>query len=249
MNIFDELYKSYNDNIDTVVGLTREMKAIYIYNLFERNKKSILVVTNSIYDSNILYQSIQTYTDKVLLFPMDDFITSVAIAKSPDLFNTRLEAINKLIYDSNYIVITNLMGYLHYLPNRNDYISSIISLSKDSEYDIKKLTEELVSLGYKKETLALKTGDFAVRGFVIDIYPTMMDNPIRIEYFGDYIDKIKVFDAETQRTINELDSVKIEPNSDLLGNNRTSSIIDYLPDRILIMDEYSNIKNSVLLLN
>ena len=95
MSIFDKLIDITSDS--RIIGLTKELKSMYISKLFSTDKKSILVVNNSLYEANLIYQSLQNYTDKVLFFPMDDFLTSEAIAASPELSITRLETLNTLL--------------------------------------------------------------------------------------------------------------------------------------------------------
>ena len=88
--------------------------------------------------SNKLFQKISLYTNDAYLFPMDDFLTSEAIAISPDLLITRLETLKAIQNDKPLIVITHLMGYLHFLPNKkieklltgNKNISSSLPLAK-----------------------------------------------------------------------------------------------------------------------
>ena len=81
MNFFKNLWNPLPKE-EQIVGLTNETKAIYIWNLFDEVKDSILVVTNSLFEANLLYQSLLHYTPYVLLFPMDDFLTSEALAIS-----------------------------------------------------------------------------------------------------------------------------------------------------------------------
>ena len=261
MSIFSKIFPV--DNTKNIYGMTREAKAIYLWNYFLKNKGSILIVTDTLYECNKLYQTLIKYTTDVVFFPMDDFLTSEALAISPELKSTRLETLNSLIDDDKKIVITNLMGYLRFLPTKDIYKNSIIELNHDIELDISNLTEKLLRLGYNKETIVEKTGDFAVRGFVIDIFPISLEYPIRIELFGDEIESIKTFNPETQRTVNEIELVKIFPNTefitdkyiyepkqkDLVKYGKVVNIESYLDNCTVFYDNYSVIKESNLLLN
>lgn len=216
--------KIFNDNDyknKQISGLTYELKNIYIDELFRKEKKSILFVTNSLYEANKYYQSIQTYNDSVLLFPMDDFLSSEAIAISPELKMTRLETINKLLDSNNYIVVTNLMGLLRFLPEKKVFINKRIKLKRNQEYDIKKLIEDLFDIGYTKNNIITKTGEMAPRGFVVDIFPISSINPIRIEYWGNQIESIREFDINTQLTLKQIDEVEVNPSSEFLTEKRT----------------------------
>ena len=127
MNFFDNIFdiKKYN----YVSGLNNELKALYIYDTFIKKNKPIIVVSSTLYEANLIYKSISNYTKDVLFFSMDDFLMSEAIAISPELKNNRVETLNNLLVNSKKIVVTNLMGYLRYLPNKNEYKQTIINLS------------------------------------------------------------------------------------------------------------------------
>ena len=111
MKIFNS-FKSHEIN-----GLPNELKSVYIKEYFDNNDESILLVCNSLYEANKFYQSLSIYNN-VLFFPMDDFLTSEALASSPELMVRRLETIKELTTNNKYIVITNLMGFLRFLPSR-----------------------------------------------------------------------------------------------------------------------------------
>ena len=104
----------------------------YTYeDILEKYDKNILVVVNTLYEANSLYKSLYFYSENdVYLFPMDDFLTSEALAISPDLMISRLETINQIVSDKKSIVITNLMGYLRYLPSKESWKNNYISIKK-----------------------------------------------------------------------------------------------------------------------
>ena len=120
--LFNDLFDTKINNQD-IVGLNDELKCIYIWNLFSKTNDSILFVVNTLFEATNFYQKIPNYTDQVLLFPMDDFLTSEALAISPELKIKRLETLKELSINNKKIVVTNLMGYLRYLPNKENFKS------------------------------------------------------------------------------------------------------------------------------
>ena len=138
--MFDNIFKTNNKN---VVGLTNELQALYIYNYYLETNKSICLVVNSLYEANKMYQSLLSYTKKVVLFPMDDFLTSVALAVSPELKMSRIETIKELAQNNKQIVVTNLMGFLRYLPKKTSFQESTLKLAVNNDYDINELVEKL----------------------------------------------------------------------------------------------------------
>lgn len=266
MNIFDNMFNIRDEYNYSVSGLTKELNALYIYDTFIKKNKGILIIVNSVYEGNDLLNRLSNYTDKVLFFPMDDFITSEAIAISPEFKSERINTINKLIYDDKYIVITNLMGILRYLPSKDVWKKKIITLKKDNDINREKLLNDLYELGYEKETIVTETGKFGIRGYVIDVFPIGMDNPVRIELWGDTIDSIKLFDIDTQLTIKDVDSIEIYPYSEFLIDNDSSeevirkqkylkyysknisNISEYMGDFICFWYDYNQIMVSYKLL-
>lgn len=252
----------YQDNIG-LSGLTDESFCLYLLELLKKEDRSILLLTNTLTEANNLYNILTSISKDTLLFPMDDFITSEAISISPDLMVSRLETLNELIKDNKKIVITHLMGYLRYLPSKTIYKENILELKVNEEIDPKKLVEKLINIGYKREIIVSKTGEIGVRGFVIDIFPVSEINPIRIEFFGDLIESIRIFDEDNQRSIKEIDKITIFPYTEFLIKDYTNlkeeeryqkylpkyikeykNILDYLKNPIIVAKDFTVIKNT-----
>ena len=239
MKIFDNFFDEIYDKDIALTGMTEELFSIYVNKLYN-NKKNILIVTSNLVESNSLYRSISNYTDNVYLFPMDDFLTSEAMAISPDLMVTRLETLKEISGGKPSIVITNLMGYLRYLPLKKEYLKSTLSLKVNDEISPKELVERLTNIGYLRTTLVTKTGEIGVRGFVIDIFPLGESNPVRLEFFGDTIDSIRYFDGKTQKSLNEIKSIEIYPYTEIFSNDK------FIPEdkrNTKYLSEFSDVTN------
>lgn len=216
MNFFDNLFDINDDDYYGVSGLNSELSAIYIYDAFLKYNKGMVVITNSLYEANILYSKLFNYTDRVLLFPMDDFITSEAIAISPEFKSERINTINTLVKDNKYIVVANLIGILRYLPTEDIWKKSIINIKKGMNISREYLQNMLYEIGYEKESIVTETGKIGVRGYVLDLFPIGENNPIRIEFWGDEIDSIKYFDVESQLSKDSLEKIDIYPYTEFL---------------------------------
>ena len=263
MSFLDNLIKiDVKENMG-IVGATDEFFCLFLNDLLVQKKKGILVVVGSLFEANTLYSSLINYTDKVLLFPMDDFLTSEALAVSPDLKISRLETLEKISNDNKYIVITNLMGYLRFLPSIKTYKNNVLNLKVGDVIEPKDVVEKLVSAGYNRDTIVTKTGEIAVRGFVIDIFPLNEDNPVRLEFFGDEIDSIRYFDVDTQVSTKKVDKTIINPFSEFLSTKVVEndnlgkqkylplyeavvSICDYFSDGYTILKDYEQLKVSYM---
>ena len=240
----------YKNNIE-ILGLTQELSSFYILNYFNNNLDNVLIVTDTLYEANKYYSIISTYIKDCYLFPMDDFIISKALATSPEFKINRLETINN-INGKKSVVITNLMGLLHFLPSKEEFNKSNLMLKKGDTIKRDTLVQTLEDFGYNKDIMVTITGEYAVRGFIIDLFIIEKEHPIRIEFFGDEIDSIRYFDENTQLSINEISEIKILPFKEVETKNK-SSIIDYLNnpfvffiEREQIISGYKKLLNDIL---
>ena len=232
MNFFSEYFK-YENGL-TVTGLTKELNVFYVLEKFKSADQNIVILTNTLYEANVYYESLKTYTEDVCLFPMDDFLTSVAVAVSPDLKIKRLETLEEIRNDKKHIVVTNLMGFLRYLPDKNNKSNLECILKKDGSFKRDDLLDLLDKYGYVRESIVTTTGEYAVRGFVIDLFIIDEEHPIRVEFFGDDIESIRYFDESTQLSLKEIDEIRIKPYTEIVSDSN-SSLVDYLDNPCLIM--------------
>ena len=262
MNLFNDFIKVDLKKNMGLYNLTDEFFCVYLNAIREKNN-NVLVVVDTIFEANKVYNNLSLFTDNVYLFPMDDFLTSEALAISPDLMIKRLETINNILNKENVIVIVNLMGYLRYLPLKETYLDSILDLKVGSVIAPNELVSKLVSIGYTRDTLVTKTGEFGVRGYVIDIFPLNEENPIRIEFFDDEIESIRYFNVEDQKSIEKIDSIKINPIFEFLSSKnvleehfgkqkylqcyeKVCNISAYLDNCITVFKDYDQIKTSYI---
>ncbi len=93
---------------------------------------------------------------------------------------------------------------------------SAIELTKSDELDLESFERRLAAFGYERTYLVEARGDFAVRGGIVDIYPSTGSDPLRVEFWGDEIDTIRRFSVGDQRSIDETQSVEILPCRELM---------------------------------
>lgn len=243
-----------------VTGLNEELKTEYIIELYKKFG-SVLVVTDTLYEANNFFQSISKH-EECLFFPMDDFLTSEAIAVSPELKVTRLETMNELVKNNNRIVVTNMMGYLRYLPTPDLYKKSDLKIKLGDTVDIHKLVNKLYDLGYTRESVVNKTGEIAVRGFVVDIFPINYKKPIRIEFWGDTVDSIRYFNVDSQMSLDNIREINVFSYTEFLSTKSAPfeyrlqknlkdytevvGIVDYLKNKNVVFDDYERFNDLYL---
>ena len=151
MNLENLFKVDYWENDISIEGLSDELYTLYIYNSYIQNNKNILAIVNTTYEATSLYEKLLNYTSNVLFFPMDNFVTSEAIAISPELKTERLNTLLKLSSSSRrYIVVTNLMGYIRYLPSISTYLENVLTFKKNDNYHVEKILKALIDIGYSR---------------------------------------------------------------------------------------------------
>ena len=249
---------NYNlENNDTITGLSDSFFALLLRKNIDKN---IIVVVSSLYEANNVFSQINEVVDNSYLFPMDDFLTSEAVAVSPDLVIKRLEVLDKLLDNSKKVIVCNLMGFLRFLPDKKLFSNSIINIKVGDLINRDEFINNLNKLGYIRDSLVNKTGEFAVRGFIIDIFPIDYNNPIRIEFFDDEVESLRIFNLDNQLSYEKIDSFKIKPITEFIVDEYdniyekkqkylskysiTNSLCDYLDDSFVIYKDYNQIINA-----
>ena len=261
MKFFDDLIDIKLEKNMGLCNLTDEFFCLILNKIYRQKHKNILIVVDSVFEANKIYRKLINYNDSVFLFPMDDFLTSEALASSFDLLSRRMDTLNYFALHDSGIIITNLMGYLRFLPEKRNYKKFIFQLKIGDIVDRNELVNKIFSCGYEKDALVNKTGEFSVRGFIIDIFPIDEDNPVRIEFFDNEIESIRYFNVDTQKSISKIDSIYIKPFSEFLTDKKieeghygkqkffdlyekVSNISDYLGECYTFFKDYGQIQLS-----
>ena len=108
-------------------------------------------------------------------------------------------------------VVTTIDALCQKYPLKNSFFNNVVSLKKNDCTDIFEVAKRLVQAGYCRVDEITVMGDFTRRGDILDVYCPGYDNPVRIEFFGDDVDDIRVFDKETKKSISKINQVDVVP--------------------------------------
>ncbi len=240
MNVFDKITGFKYKNDTGLVNLSGGFFVLALKKMFNDENDSILVVTSNMLEARSLYNKF--YDESVILFEDDDVSFSDGSVVSPELRVERINTLNELGSDKKRIVLTDVRGFTRRLLSVSDFAKRSISFEIGSSFSQNDIASVLTDFGYERVSMVDKMGDFALRGFVLDIFPINSDNPIRIEFFGDDIESIRYFDLDSQKSINSVSNFTILPFNEVSNGN--SSIYDYLNDPIVIFKDFEQIKFS-----
>ena len=239
MKFLDDYFK-YEIGVE-ISGLTEQLNVFYLLKLYEKYDRNIIVLTSSLYEANKIYNLLSNYLENSLIFPMDDFLSSMIVASSPELKYKRLETLDKLKSNNKYIIVTNLMGYLKFLPSKN--VDNSIVINKGEEIKRDNLVNSLVNLGYHIDSLVTASGEISVRGFIVDIYPIDEAHPIRIEFDGNVIESIRYFDENTQLSCGNKNNIVVKA-IDEVASDDNDSLFNYANNPLVVYIDKSQIDAS-----
>ncbi len=131
----------------------------------------------------------------------------------------RIATLRAMAEKTGGIVLAPVFALLQRTTSKDRLLSKTITLTLGNDENQEELTKRLCAMGYTRTTQVEAEGQFAVRGGITDIFSPGMENPVRIELFGDEIDSMGLFETETQRRIENIKSVKILPASTQAGEN------------------------------
>lgn len=237
MSVFEKICSFDYKNDTGIVNLTGGFFAVFLKELFLKQNRPLLVVFPNIYEARKLFNKFSS--DDVVLFEDDDFALGDGSSVSPETRVDRINILNELILDNKKIIITDMKGYLRKLPSFDSFSFLDIAAGKEMLFD--SIVSKLVSFGYSRTSVVSCTGEFAVRGFVLDIFPVNEENPVRLEFFGDDIESIRFFDVDSQKSITDVKNIKILP-FDFSFSDDAFSISDYLADAITIYKDFEQVK-------
>ncbi|VTT27004.1 transcription-repair coupling factor [Streptococcus gordonii] len=201
-----------------LMGLSGSTKALAIASALKEHQK-ILVMTSGYSEAEKLSSDLISLLgeEKVHNFLADDAPMAEFIFSSQEKIYARLEALTFLLDDNESgILVTNISASHLFLPNPKELKSSVLELKVGQEYNLDNLVNFLIKIGYRKESQVFNQGEFSLRGDILDIFDKDSVSPYRLEFFGDEIDGIRIFDSESQTSIENLNQVLIHPANDIL---------------------------------
>lgn len=234
--------KRYPVNIN---GASESGKSYIIYGIYEKMDSSLIIFTNSDMEAKNIYEDLIFYTNDVYYFPTKEVVFYNVDAISGDLRWARLKVLKELLNDKKKIIVTSIDSLSSLYAPKDLFLQYNFKLKVDDEVDFKELSMKLVESGYERVESVEGKGEFSVRGGILDVYPPISTYPYRVELFGDTIESIRIFNTESQRSIEKVDEVEIFPAKEMIlteeavvqGRRNILDELDEVRDRLGSRDE------------
>ena len=168
----------------------------------------------------------------VISLPAWDCLPYDRVSPSRSLAAKRAAALHSLLIapvNKPLIVVTTVSAATQKVPPRDIIKRAGFQAVSGTELKREVLEAYLSSNGYSRASTVMEPGDYAIRGGLIDVYPPALENPIRLDFFGDTLESLRVFDVETQRTVKSLEHVHLAPVSEVLTVSYTHLTLPTTP--------------------
>lgn len=207
-----------NKEKTTICQTTENFNISMIVTDFLSHEKSLFVVLPNIFTAQKYYDEFINLIDDeaVLFYPADELITTEMLASSGDFKFERINTLQSLLKDGKKLIVTHLNGVIKYQMPKQKWLDSVIFLETGITFDLDLLVKKLLCSGYEHTFTTTKTGQFSRRGSIVDIFPLNHEEPIRLDFFGDVIEKIKIFDVDTQISKHTISRIEIIPVTEMI---------------------------------
>ncbi len=155
-----------------------------------------------------------------LEFPAWDCLPYDRVSPRPELVSRRIDTLTRLLQRPEKsrarVVLTTVSAVLQRVPLRSVFADATMTLTPGQHLDPADLADFLGRHGYVRSDTVMEPGEYAMRGGIMDIFPAGAEEPLRLDFFGDDLDGLRTFDAESQRTTGSQKKAQLKPVSEVL---------------------------------
>jgi transcription-repair coupling factor (superfamily II helicase) len=154
---------------------------------------------------------------EILRFPAWDCLPYDRVSPAPALVSERIATLARLLEKPTgpRIVLTTVNALVQRVPPRSAFAGASMDLTVNGQVKPEKLAEYLEANGYGRAGTVMEPGEYAMRGGIIDIFPSGEADPVRLDLFGDTIESIRTFDPSSQRSAGKRKSLSLRPVSEV----------------------------------
>ncbi len=219
VNIFQKKSPQY------ISKLAGSVKALLVATTLSKEKKLVLLFPNrKEADEFKVELSILGFEKKVIV--IDEF--------SHDAIQEKITTLNQ---KNEYILISTYKILSVKVPPRNSLEKDTTTISLESEITYDDLIEYLDMLDYTRHKFIGNPGEFSIRGSIIDFWSYSERHPCRVEFDGDFLESMRYFDSESQRSSSKTDRVTLAPKITPTEIDNSSDIFDYLENTFVFASQ------------
>ena len=198
-----------------ISGVTDSQK-VHVMNELSKDNPWRLVVTYDDTRAKEIFDDFSYFEPNTWLYPARDLLFYSSDIHGNLLTRQRMQVFKHLLEDEGGVVVTTVDGLMDHLLPLSRIKESCLNIMVGQTLDMEEIKHLLTGMGYERMGQVDGMGQFSVRGGILDVFPLTEEVPVRIELWGDEVDSIRSFDAESQRSIQQMDEVTIYPAAELI---------------------------------
>jgi transcription-repair coupling factor (superfamily II helicase) len=215
---------------DVLAGVSDNAQGFAVRSLFGQSIKPCIFITHHDRQLEQFMASAAFFLPKdvpIIAFPAWDTLPYDRSAPSRSIIAQRVAALSEILRLNEaakpYIVVTTASAFMQKLPPKAtfDHACRTLKVGERAAHD--EVVRYLSHHGYRRASRVMEAGEFAVRGDIMDIFPSNATQPYRLDFFGSDIEAIKMFDPLTQRSGEAVPHIYLAPTSEILLNDTTVS--------------------------
>ena len=209
-----------------ITGVKGSDKAFLASQLFERLSSSMVVVLPTQKDALAFMEDYTFFSpekdNSLLFFPGYNILPFKSLSYHGETAGIRMAALYQMmVEDKKQLLVTWGDTLIQKVLPRKILADFVELILNGDEIDRDQLISRLNSGGYTRSSLVEEPGDYAVRGGILDLFSPGAGHPVRMEFFGDYVESLRIFSPETQRGIREIQEAVVIPASEAVTDKIT----------------------------
>ncbi len=223
----EKLVRGFQEGMkeQVLLGVTGSGKTFTMANLIAQYQKPTLVISHNKTLAAQLYSELKEffpenaveyfvsyydYYQPEAYIPYTDTYIEKDASINDDLDRLRLAATSALLSRDDAIIVSSV-SCIYGLGSPEDWQGLLVQVEKGQHIDRDDLLKELIAIQYSRADVDFKRGNIRVRGDILELFPSYGENPIRIEMFGDEIERICLLDKDTNQPVQDLEKIAVYP--------------------------------------
>jgi transcription-repair coupling factor (superfamily II helicase) len=214
--------------------VTESAQAFLVAALTKEIRRTLWVFCPSVRGQELLYESLLNWHPEPLFLPEAELAAVENVLPDPEIAAERLALLNRVQREKGpHLIVATRAALDQRAPNPAALTAAVLVLRRGKKAPLEGTIEALVAAGYDRAPQVATRGQFAVRGGIVDVFSWQAPRPVRIEYFGDDIESLREFDADTQTSVRNLQNVELllEP-----AENQSARVRDYIASNHLRLE-------------
>ncbi|MBP3361126.1 MAG: transcription-repair coupling factor [Clostridia bacterium] len=229
----------------SVTGVCEAAQGHLISSVCENTGSRAIVVCYTDMEAAELFKELSLYTEYAYRFPSKELIFYDVDAAGHESEHRRIRALSA--WENGGIIVTSVDALMQYTITAEHFLNDRISFRTGECHNLESLREKLSSMGYSAAAQVDGIGLFSVRGGILDVFSPNMKLPVRIEFFDDEVDSIRVFDWETQRSVENVTEATVLPAREpVMNDSERQRLISVLSELADTFPEDDTVRNELV---